>query len=204
MIEQRMRDRNAESSTAVSGTTTLITLPSLKTPHVRLGALVALGLAAFLIGWLVLGGGDGGGSSATNGASPRSESELREFAASSPHPVYWAGPRNDHTYELTKTTDGRVFVRYLPSGVEAGDPRPDFLTIGTYPRRNAYSELKRAAKAPGALSRPIPQGGIAVLSKGSSSVYFGYPDAAYQVEVYAPGAGAARELVLGGQVVPIR
>jgi hypothetical protein len=35
-------------------------------------------------------------------------------------------------------------------------------------------------------------------------VYFGYPDAAYQVEVYAPGSGAARKLVLGGQVVPIR
>jgi hypothetical protein len=202
MTEQRMRDRNAERSTAM--TTTTITLPPVKATHVRLGALVALGLAAFLIGWLVLGRGDNGGSSATNGATPRSESELREFAASSSHPVYWAGPRSDHTYELTKTTDGRVFVRYLPSGVDAGDPRPDFLTIGTYPRRNAYSELKRAAKAPGAQSRSIGQGGIAVLSRGSSSVYFGYPDAAYQVEVYAPGPGSARQLVLGGQVVPIR
>jgi hypothetical protein len=118
--------------------------------------------------------------------------------------VYWAGTREDHSYELTKTSDGRVYVRYLPSGVEAGDARPEFLTVGTYPRPNAYSELRRAAKAPGATSRRIAQGGLAVLSRGSSSVYFGYPDAAYQVEVYAPNPGAARELVLGGKVVPIR
>ncbi len=201
MIEQRMRPRNAETPSAMTRTTS-ITIPSLRAQHVRLGALVVLGLATFLIGWLILGGD--GGSTKANGASARSESELRDFAASSSHPVYWAGPRNGQTYELTRTSDGRVFVRYLPEGVKAGDPRPEFLTVGTYPRARAYAELRRAAKAPGATSRQISQGGIAVLSKGSSSVYFGYPDAAYQVEVYAPGPDAARKLVLGGQVVPIR
>jgi ferric-dicitrate binding protein FerR (iron transport regulator) len=202
MTEQRMRNRNAENPFPMSRSTT-ITIPSVKAPHLRLGALVALGLAAFLIGWLILGGDDGG-STTTNGASARSQSELRDFAASSSHPVYWVGPREGQTYELTKTSDERVYVRYLPEGVKAGDPRPQFLTIGTYPRPKAYAELKRAAKAPGATSRRIGQGGLAVLSKGSSSVYFGYPDAAYQVEVYAPGAGEARRLVLDGQVVPIR
>jgi hypothetical protein len=33
------------------------------------------------------------------------------------HPVYWAGPRPSYTYELTRTSDGRIFVRYLPTGV---------------------------------------------------------------------------------------
>jgi hypothetical protein len=169
----------------------------------RLGALVAVGLVTFLVGWLVLGR-DGNPSEAPTAASAQSESQLRDFAQSVAHPVYWAGPRNGYSYELTRTTDGRVYVRYLPEGVKAGDPRPEFLTVGTYPRPKAFAELKRAAKAPGAKSRAIAQGGLAVLSRGSSSVYFGYPDAGYQVEVFAPGAGAARNLVLGGQVVPIR
>lgn len=175
----------------------------LQLPQVRLGALAALGFAAFLIGWLAIGGTDKP-SQPDGGASATSEAELREFAASVAHPVYWVGPRAGQTYELTRTSDGRVYIRYLPEGVKAGDPRPQFLTVGTYPRASAYAELKRAASAPGATSRELPRGGLAVVSQGSSSVYFGYPDAGYQVEVYAPSASSARNLVFGGQVVPIR
>jgi hypothetical protein len=179
------------------------TIPALRLPHVRLGALAAVGFAVFLIGWLAVGGDDKP-SRPAGGASATSESELREFAASAQHPVYWAGPRAGQTYELTRTSDGRVYVRYLPEGVKVGDPRPRFLTVGTYPRANAFAELKRAARAPGATSRELPRDGLAVLSRGSSSVYFGYPDAGYQVEVFAPSAGSARNLVFGGQVVPVR
>jgi hypothetical protein len=179
------------------------TISALRLPHVRLGALAALGFAAFLIGWFAIGGNDKPSQSAGTPSST-SEVELRELAASAPHPVYWAGPRAGQTYEVTRTRDGRVYVRYLPEGVKAGDPRPQFLTVGTYPRANAFAELKRAANAEGASSRPLPQGGLAVVSPGSSSVYFGYPDAGYQVEVYAPSAGSARNLVFSGQVVPIR
>ena len=169
----------------------------------RLGALLALGVAIFIVGWLILGGDDNSSRPAT-GTSSASEQELREFAETASHPVYWAGPRSGQTYELTKTSDGRVYVRYLPEGVEVGDPRPQFLTVGTYPRANAFGELRRAARAEGAVSRELPQGGLAVLTRGSSSVYFGYPDARYQVEVFAPTAGSARNLVLAGQVVPVR
>lgn len=200
-MEQRMQPHNAETRRAVSSRT--LTIPLLRAPHLQLGALVALGLATFLIGWLFLGGDDKPSQPAT-GASSASEAELREFAASASHPVYWAGPRTGQTYELTKTSDGRVYVRYLPEGAQAGDPRPQFLTIGTYPRASAYAELKRASRAEGAIARKLPQGGLAVLSKGSSSVYFGYPDAAYQVEVYAPSPGTARNLVIAGQIVPVR
>lgn len=177
--------------------------PSVAAPRLRLGALLALGLAIFLVGWLMFGGDDNA-SPPASGASSASEKELREFAATASHPVYWAGPRSGQTYELTKTSDGRVYVRYLPQGVEVGDPRPQFLTVGTYPRANAFAELKRAGRAEGAVSRELPQGGLAVFNRGSSSVYFGYPDARYQVEVFALPAGSARNLVLGGQVVPVR
>jgi hypothetical protein len=200
-MEQRMTMRHREHLNRMRATTR--TIPALQLPQVRLGALAALGFAAFLIGWLAIGGTDKP-SQSDGGATATSEAELREFAASAPHPVYWAGPRTGQTYELTHTSDGRVYVRYLPEGVRAGDPRPQFLTVGTYPRARAYAELKRAASTPGATSRDLPGGGLAVVSRGSSSVYFGYPDAHYQVEVYAPSAASARSLVFGGQVVPIR
>jgi hypothetical protein len=200
-MEQRMTTRDREHRRRVNSGSQ--TLQVLRLPQFRLGALAALGFAAFLIGWLAMGGSDKP-SQPANGASANSEAELREFAASQSHPIYWAGPREGQSYELTHTSDGRVYIRYLPEGVDAGDPRPSFLTVGTYPRANAYAELQRAAEADGATSRELPQGGLAVVSRGSSSVYFGYPDAGYQVEVYAPSASSARNLVFNGQVVPIR
>lgn len=181
------------------------TIPSLRTPHLRLGALLALGLVTFLVGWLVFGGKDEGSQKAQPASvSGASEAELREFAASSSMPVYWAGPRIGQTYELFRTSDGRVYVRYLPAGVKVGDPRPQFLTVGTYPLPNGFAAVKRISRAPGAITKKLPGGGLAVFSPGSPSVYFAYPRAKYQVEVYAPSASTTRSLVLGGQVVPVR
>jgi hypothetical protein len=203
MTEQRTTVRDAESGGAVSSKA--VTIPALGPTQVRLGALVALGLATFFVGWLMMGRGDGSPPAPGSGASAASESELSSFAESVSHPVYWAGAKDDNTYELTRTTDGRVYVRYLPEGTEVGDPRSQFLTIGTYPRAGAFAELKRAARAEGAVSLKLERGGIAVFSEARpTSVYFGYPDARYQVEVYHPSPDQARRLALSGQVVPVR
>ena len=197
--------RQGEQGRTVSTSrATEIRLPRLGKPQLRLGALLAVGLAAFLVGWLVLHRDDDTAQPAAPGASAASEGDLRALAASSPAPVYWAGPKEGFTYELTKTTDGRVYVRYLPEGTEIGTPRSTFLTIGTYPRPRAFAELQRAGRAKGALSLKIENGGLAVLSQGRSSVYFGYPDARYQVEVYHPSPDEARRLALSGQVVPVK
>jgi hypothetical protein len=200
--EQRMRPRDAENRRSMSSVT--LTLPSLRAPQVRLGALIALGLATFLIGWLMLGGKDKPSAPAQSSVSDVSEAQLREFAASAPNPVYWAGPRTGQTYELFRTSDGRVYVRYLPAGVKVGDPRPQFLTVGTYPVAKAFAAVKRIGRAPGATTRQLPGGGIAVFSSATPSVYFAYPGAKYQVEFFTPSPSSARSLVLGGQVVPIR
>lgn len=171
--------------------------------QIRIAALLAAGFAAFVVGWLLIGGDHGSGN-AQSSVSSASEAELRSFAASAPNPVYWAGPRTGQTYELYKTSDGRVYVRYLPPGVKVGDPRPQFLTVGTYPLANAFAALKRIGRTAGHVTRTLPGGGIAVFSPGTSSVYFAYPGAKYQVEVYAPSPSTTRSLVLNGQVVPIR
>lgn len=182
------------------------TMPALPIAHLRLGALVALGLAAFFVGWLVLNGGGGETTpTPTAAATATSESDLRSFAGSVSHPVYWAGPKDGYTYELTRTTDGRVYVRYLPEGTQIGDPRSRFLTVGTYPRAGAFAELQRAGRADGAMSLKLERGGLAVFSeRRPTSVYLGYPDARYQVEVYHPSPTEARRLALSGQVVPVR
>ncbi len=203
MTEQRTSMRDAEDPKVVSSKS--VTIPTVRLPHLRLGALVAIGLAAFFVGWLVMNRGDDAPPTTGNGASAASQSELRSFADSAPHPVYWAGPKDGHTYELTKTNDGRVYVRYLPEGVEVGDPRSRYLTIGTYPRASAFAELKRAGRADGAISLKLDRGGLAVFNESKpTSVYFGYPDARYQVEVYHPSPDEARRLALAGQVVPVR
>jgi hypothetical protein len=202
MTEQRTSVRNAEHRSSVNSKA--ITVPSLRLPHFRLGALIAVGLAAFLVGWMAMNRGDDAPPAPGSGASAASESELKSFADSASHPVYWAGSKEDHTYELTRTTNGFVYVRYLPEGTEVGDPQSRFLTIGTYPRPGAFAELQRAAKAKGSVSVKIGDGGLAVFSETRpTSVYVGYPDAKYQVEVFHPSPDEARRLALSGQVVPV-
>jgi hypothetical protein len=181
-------------------------VPTIRLPYLRLGALIAVGLAAFLIGWVAMNRSDDAPTppAVGSGASAASESELEAFADSVSHPVYWAGPKDGYTYELTQTTNGLVYVRYLPEGTDVGDPRSQYLTVGTYPRAGAFAELQRAAKEKGAVSLKVGDDGLAVFSQSKpTSVYLGYPDAKYQVEVFHPSPDEARRLALSGQVVPV-
>jgi hypothetical protein len=92
-------------------------------------------------------------------------------------------------------------VRYLPNGVAAGDPRPNFLVVGTYSRTGSFRALKRAANRNGSVE--LPNKGLMVESTKPQSVYIGYPGAKYQIEVFSPVSDLARKLVLKGTIVPI-
>ena len=134
-----------------------------------------------------------------------SQAQLERLPAVVGHPVYWAGPRNGFSYELTRTANGRTFVRYLTPGVRAGDARPNFLVVGTYSRPGSFAALQRAAEGPGSVAAKLPNHGLMVVfSNKPKSVYFGYPSAEYQVEVFAPSSTVARGLVLHGTIKPIR
>ena len=85
---------------------------------------------------------------------------LRKLAASLNQPIYWAGPEPGYQYELTRTTAGKVFVRYLPVGVKAGTTQATYLIVATYPFRNAFAALERL---PGGHPIAIPRGGVAVI-----------------------------------------
>jgi hypothetical protein len=166
---------------------------------------VAALLAALVVGWLLLRGG-GGSNHLRLGNTPTlvTKAQLTEFARSSDQPVYWAGPRDNWSYELTVTKGGRVYVRYLPRGAKAGDPRSSFLTVGTYPGEDAYPNLKKVSTGPAVHSNLLPDGGLLVAPNSlPKSVYLAYPKRDYQVEVYDATAGAARRLALNGLITQV-
>lgn len=175
----------------------------LRTTRVQLLILgLAFLVAASLVVWLLVRGDEQGAPTKSEGPTLVSPAQLAQLAKSVDHPVYWAGPRQGFSYELTSTRDGRVFVRYLPKGVAAGDPRPNFLVVGTYSRTGSFKTLKRAANRNGSVE--LPNKGLMVESTKPQSVYIGYPGAKYQVEVFSPAGDAARRLVLSGTIVPIQ
>jgi len=174
-------------------------------PWAVLGLALA-GAAAAVIALLVSSHGKQNALPAINGGPGLvSQTQLHQLAAASDTPVYWAGPKPGYSYELTRTSSGHVYVRYLPAGVKAGDARANFLVVGTYTQPGSFANLQRAAKAPGALSLRIENDGLVVFSSSKpTSVYLGYPGAGYQVEVYSPSADSARSLVLADKILPIR
>lgn len=179
-------------------------------PHtdrvVLLPLAAAVIVAAAIVSWLVLGNrGPATPKSVAVGPVLVSAGQLTSASHSLGRPIYWAGPRDDSSYELTVSAGGRAYVRYLPRGTAAGDTRADFLTVGTYPGTQAYENLKRVSTGPAVHSNLLDDGGLLVAPKRlPKSVYVAYPDADYQVEVYDSTSGAARRLVLNGLIKQIR
>jgi hypothetical protein len=171
---------------------------------VRLGAVIALALAAGVVSWLVLR--DGGNTSSSppaqpSGAAAASVAQIQSLAASVGHPVFWLGPKSGFTYELTETSSGKIYIRYLPSGVKVGASKP-YLTVATYPFPGAYPAIARAAASKGAVSVKLTHGGLAVLDGAyPESVQLAYPGVDYQVEVYDPVPRRAMRMVSAGRLL---
>jgi hypothetical protein len=147
------------------------------------------------------------GRHATRGAAPKAASvqELKALGVQLGHPIYWAGAASGTTYELTQTSDGRVYVRYLPAGVPVGSSDPDYLTVGTYPQQDAFATLKATAARRGADTMDIAGGGLAYVDRDfPDSVYLSYPTSDVQIEVYDPTGARARQLVTSGKIAAVR
>jgi hypothetical protein len=185
-------------------TTRLSLLPR---SHVQLVVGVALAGVAALVALLLLLSSDHKSTALpapNTGPALVSQAQLQRLAETTSHAVYWAGPKDGYSYELTRTSNGRTYIRYLPQGAKAGDARPEFLVVGTYTQPNSFAYLKRAANSKDALPFSIANDGLALFSSARpTSVYFTYPNARYQVEVFDPSGDAARKLVLAGKIIPI-
>ena len=121
------------------------------------------------------------------------------------HAVYGIRAPAGTTPEITRGSNGETWVRYLRGDARPGDARADFLTIGTYPRSDALAAAKAAAKGDQQRSAELPDGGVMLWSiERPESVYAASPGSDVLVEVYSPDPAAARELVTGGAVAPLR
>ena len=187
----------------------------------RLGAVAALAVAAGLLAWVLVDRSDdektaqGTTTTAVTPTLPttpsetvsqpaiRTIAELRAAAAISPNPIYWAGSRAGTRLEVSQTSGGTVFVRYLPTGTAAGDMQPH-LTVATYARPNGYAEVQAAAKNEGSRSLELDGGGLAVYdSKAPTNVHVAFPGQAYQIEVFSPENDLALRLVTNGKIRPV-
>lgn len=133
-------------------------------------------------------------------------SQLADFAAEAENPIYWVGEREGAEYELTETASGRVFVRYLRGGAEAGDPRSKFLTIATYPTRDGVAALRRVARSTeGAKLKRTRDGALLMIDPNTEgNVHLAYPDGESQIEVYSRVPGQALLLSAAGKVREVR
>lgn len=172
------------------------------------GALAAISATFGLIVWALVanpGGGPRGPvyysqagarpPANTNATGPIALSldGLRAAARTLKNPMYWVGARPDVTYELRETSDGKVYVRYLPSGIPAGDSRA-VLTVAMYPLQNAFSVTQGIAQ--GGVALDVGQKAVAFQPQNDSvRAYVAFQDADYQIEVYSPTAGEAESLV---------
>src|SRR5205807_1091001 len=133
-----------------------------------------------------------------------SASGLRTLSAALNQPIYWAGPVPGNTYELTQTSDGRTFVRYLPQGATVGTSKA-LLTVGTYPVADAFASTRKVAQRSDSVRVPIGGHGVAFYARGNpTNIYLAFPGSGYQIEVYDPSAARARQLVVSGQVTPVK
>jgi hypothetical protein len=164
---------------------------------IGLGVLLALVAGGVLL-WVFVGRNN---SSTTSHVAPvtpvaLSASGMRTLSAVVGQPIYWAGPRKNFLYELKRTADGNVYIRYLPPGVDACAPGNNYLVIATYPANGALAVLEKQAAGRGV---PVPGGGLALVDqKTHKSVHVAFPKVGYQVEVFDLSAARALALATSG------
>ena len=177
-------------------------------PNVRIGAAIAVAIAIAFVAWLLVRGNDDGSKASTApsrsvrpppaGAGSRRPRPRRGI------PIYWIGPKEGATYELTRTSNGRVFVRYLPHDVAIGARQPNYTIVGTYPVSNALKVLQELGKKPGESTFSAPHDGFAVYDGSHpTNVYLAYPGSNLQIEVFDPSPERARKLITSGAVAPV-
>jgi hypothetical protein len=166
-----------------------------------IGVLAAIAIAGLVL-WLagVFGGKSGGQIRPVVGQPAFvSENDLRAYGDEN-GPLYWAGPASDVNYELTVTTSGAVFIRYVPKDEGVGTTT-EVLTVATYPEQHGYEKLAEAATQEDMGSQITQSEALVVVnSRSPQSTYFSFPDAAFQVEVFAPEEGVSEKRVVDGDI----
>ncbi len=168
---------------------------------------ISLGALSFVAALSLVACGGGSDKVSLTPGEPQvvSTTQLSELAAEQPGPIYWLGEREGAELEVTETPQGRVYIRYLTDGAEAGDPRARFVTVGTYPTESGAAALRAGLAASNGAKLVRTGDGALLLVDPSSpqSAHLAYPGDAAQIEVFSPVPGAAIRLVSAGDVQPV-
>jgi hypothetical protein len=180
-------------------------------PRASLLAALATLVALVVIVWLITGTG-GSPPASPAPAAPATVARIGPIGLSVGglagmvngtlrQPTYWAGPKSGVVYELTRTTNGNVYVRYLRRGAKVGDPRASFLIVATYPYPNAFHRLQAVAHGAGVT---LADGAFVLPDAGyPKSVHMAFPGVDYEVEVYDPSPAVAVRVAKSGTVQPV-
>jgi len=179
--------------------------------RIRPTAAIAVAIAVGLLVWLLLikGGGDDSSSEGNqDSAQPKavsvvSESELLGGLKGTGYPIYWAGPRVEVGYEVSRPSSDRTFIRYLPKGEKAETEKP-FLTVGSYRQSGALARIQELGQEQGAVLVQAAGGGAAYAEgPAATSAYLAFPGVNTQIEVFDPKRGEALDLIRSGAIVPV-
>jgi hypothetical protein len=175
----------------------------------RIGILVVIAAVVGVGVWLALShnskknnSGNGGNVTSAIGPNAVSQSGLRDQAARLAGPLYWAGPKRGYHYEFQRTTNGHLYVRYLPKGVGIKQKPGRFLIVATYPWSHPYSALKKIAHGRGVDG---PGGSFIIPARpgDSTSVLIAWPRGSDEVEVYHPTPGKAAAIAASGLITTV-
>jgi hypothetical protein len=176
-----------------------------KRRHVLLGAVAAAVIAVLLAAWVLIDDNESGDTAAgiSTEAAIVSVDSLRKAASTQGTPIYWAGNTEGSELELSQPSTDRTYVRYLPSGVQAGDSRP-FLTVSSYRFPNPTAALRSRGSEPAGVLATAPGNGTVYFNREDpKSVYLAYPGVDVEVEVFAPEFKEALQLATSGRIVPV-
>jgi hypothetical protein len=174
----------------------------------RLAVALAIILVIAVGGWFAFAGFSSAPSNSNKtqksdtsfGPTIVSDTQLKNQLAGVGHLNYWLGDIPKTKIELTILADRTVFVRYLPIGVTAGD-KAVYLTVATYPRKTAYSQVGAMTKLPSA-KWAKDKGGALVAGKSPTEVnfYFAFSYSPLLIDVFDPVPGAGWDRIQRGQV----
>jgi hypothetical protein len=156
------------------------------------GAAAAIGLALQLR------------TTETPGPAATTQAELQRLSDELGRPVFWLGAPEGRTLELSRTDDGRVFLRYLPAQARVGDASTRYPTVATYPVANAYGVAVVGAQRSGGLVTALRDGAALITYvTRPRSAYYVRRGVDAQVEVFDPQPGRAAKRVRSGELTPV-
>lgn len=168
----------------------------IREPKKRLIVGLVLLTVISLAAWLLSGGSDSDNATAPSASAPEavsliavpativSKAELVSATKDLGFVIYWNGEMQGTNLELTVLPEGKVFVRYLPTGIAAGAAETYF-TVASYYDPAAFEKVQDV----GAGAKLVNYGGGAVAASASetdSNIYYAFDGNPVLYNIYSP------------------